>query len=120
MSDNLDDGKVVPPRLEDVAEEVEVADAPPPEDDDEQPETGDPCRSRELVGLCPFHKKRTTSFTVNKDKSLFHCFGCGAHGDQLDFLAQRYNTDFKGVLEVAGALHREGLLRWAESIAGTV
>ncbi len=42
-------------------------------------------RGREHVGLCPFHKEKTPSFTVNEDKGFFHCFGCGAHGDVIGF-----------------------------------
>jgi len=42
--------------------------------------------ANELVGLCPFHKERTPSFTVTLDKQLFHCFGCKAGGDVFDFV----------------------------------
>ncbi len=41
---------------------------------------------REYHGLCPFHNEKTPSFTVNDDKSFFHCFGCGAHGDAIEFV----------------------------------
>ena len=33
---------------------------------------------RSWKGLCPFHNERTPSFTVDRDKGLYHCFGCGA------------------------------------------
>jgi DNA primase len=36
--------------------------------------------------LCPFHKERTPSFTVQESKGQYHCFGCGAHGDVIDFV----------------------------------
>ena len=33
---------------------------------------------------CPFHNERTPSFKVYEDH--FHCFGCGEHGDHVDFV----------------------------------
>ncbi|HXH00316.1 MAG TPA: CHC2 zinc finger domain-containing protein, partial [Sphingomicrobium sp.] len=43
---------------------------------------------REFVGCCPFHEDLTPSFTVSDEKGFAHCFGCGWHGDVLDFVAQ--------------------------------
>jgi DNA primase len=37
-------------------------------------------------GLCPFHNEKTPSFTVNRDKGFFHCYGCAAGGDVIKFL----------------------------------
>lgn len=41
----------------------------------------------EWIGLCPFHRERTASFTIFDNDSRFHCFGCGASGDVIDFLS---------------------------------
>lgn len=38
------------------------------------------------VGCCPFHQEKTPSFTVYADN--YHCFGCGSHGDALDFIME--------------------------------
>lgn len=38
-------------------------------------------------GLCPFHQEKTPSFTVSQKRQSFRCFGCGAHGDLIDFVA---------------------------------
>tara|TARA_Y100000310_G_scaffold92194_1_gene89792 strand:+ start:2508 stop:4820 length:2313 start_codon:yes stop_codon:yes gene_type:complete len=49
-------------------------------------------------GLCPFHSEKTPSFGIftGKDgKERFHCFGCGASGDVLDYVMERYGVDFK-------------------------
>ena len=51
-------------------------------------------RGREHVGLCPFHNEKTPSFTVNASKGFFHCFGCGAHGDAIDFTMRSSGLSF--------------------------
>ncbi|NQV45445.1 MAG: DNA primase, partial [Rhodospirillales bacterium] len=43
-------------------------------------------KGREWEGLCPFHKEKTPSFTVNEEKGFYHCFGCGEHGSVFDFV----------------------------------
>lgn len=42
---------------------------------------------KNLVGLCPFHQERTPSFTVDREKNVFHCFGCGVGGDVIQLAA---------------------------------
>ena len=37
-------------------------------------------------GLCPFHREKTPSFNVNREKGFFHCFGCSTGGDVLKFI----------------------------------
>ncbi len=56
-------------------------------------------RGHEHVGLCPFHKEKTPSFTVNDDKAFFHCFGCGAHGDVIGFVMQHDGLNFPEAVE---------------------
>ena len=38
--------------------------------------------------LCPWHPERTASLSVNTEKGLFHCFGCGASGSVIDLVAR--------------------------------
>ncbi len=46
------------------------------------------------TGLCPFHSEKTPSFSVNTDKQIFHCFGCGAGGDAFKFLELQEGLNF--------------------------
>ena len=48
-----------------------------------------------FTGLCPFHPEKTPSFVVNVEKSFYHCFGCSAHGDVINFVAKIKNLDYK-------------------------
>ena len=43
-------------------------------------------RGNNFFGLCPFHNEKTPSFSVSPEKEIFHCFGCGAHGDAISFI----------------------------------
>ena len=43
-------------------------------------------KGRNYFGLCPFHKEKTPSFSVNPDLQIFHCFGCGAGGNVFTFI----------------------------------
>lgn len=53
------------------------------------------------VGLCPFHAERTPSFAAVDGKGFYHCHGCGAHGDVVDFIVKR---DGVTVLEAVARL----------------
>jgi DNA primase len=46
------------------------------------------------TGLCPFHAEKTPSFSVNPDKQIFHCFGCGAGGDVFKFIELQEGLNF--------------------------
>ncbi len=56
-------------------------------------------KGREFSGLCPFHKEKTPSFTVNDEKSFYHCFGCGAHGDIVRFTMETEGLSFPETVE---------------------
>jgi DNA primase len=61
-------------------------------------------RGNRLVGLCPFHKEKTPSFGVSREKQLFHCFGCQAGGDIFAFIMRLEGIGFA---EAARLLARE-------------
>jgi DNA primase len=46
-------------------------------------------------GLCPFHGEKTPSFTVNRDRGLFYCFGCQAGGDVFKFIELQEQLGFQ-------------------------
>ena len=50
-------------------------------------------------GLCPFHREKTPSFTVSDEKGFYHCFGCGAHGDAIDWLQEAEGLDFRAAVQ---------------------
>lgn len=60
-----------------------------------------------VKALCPVHSERTPSFTINIDWGRFHCFGCGASGDAIDFLMQVDGLRF--VESVSELANRAGL-----------
>lgn len=48
---------------------------------------------------CPFHDEKTPSFVVQKGDSHYHCFGCGAHGDAIQFLMSHVKMNFIEAVE---------------------
>ena len=55
---------------------------------------------RDYMGLCPFHNEKTPSFHVNREKQLFHCFGCGASGNLVQFVMRTENIAYPDALEI--------------------
>lgn len=53
----------------------------------------------EYSALCPFHSEKSSSFTVSPSKGFYHCFGCGAHGDAIDFLMKHVDLDFQEAVQ---------------------
>lgn len=49
---------------------------------------------RNYLGLCPFHDEKTASFSVNPERQIFHCFGCGKGGNVFTFLMEHENVSF--------------------------
>jgi len=53
-----------------------------------------------IKALCPFHKEKTPSFNVNRQRQIFHCFGCGAGGDVFKFVMLYEHVDFIGAIKI--------------------
>ncbi|MFZ5811610.1 MAG: DNA primase [Thermodesulfobacteriota bacterium] len=52
-----------------------------------------------LVGVCPFHQETKGSFNVHPDRGYYHCFGCQASGDVIDFYCRINGLEFREGLE---------------------
>jgi DNA primase len=63
---------------------------------------------RSYVGHCPFHDDEHPSFVVFPDTFMFHCFGCGKHGDVIDFLRLRFGLSFVSAAALLRKFHRHG------------
>lgn len=48
---------------------------------------------------CPFHNEKTPSFSVSQEKQFYHCFGCGAHGNAIDFMMEYERLEFVEAIE---------------------
>ena len=48
-------------------------------------------RGKEFIGLSPFSNEKTPSFTVNDEKSFYHCFSSGEHGNIFNFIMKTKN-----------------------------
>jgi len=53
-----------------------------------------------LKALCPFHSEKTPSFSVHREKQVFHCFGCGAGGDVFEFVKRIENASFPEAVRI--------------------
>lgn len=51
-------------------------------------------RGTRLLGLCPFHNEKSPSFSVNAERNVYHCFGCGESGSTATFLMKHDGLTF--------------------------
>ncbi len=57
----------------------------------------------EWRGLCPFHGERTPSFFIFDGGRRFHCFGCGASGDVIDYVSAAFRVSTREAVAMLGA-----------------
>lgn len=49
---------------------------------------------------CPFHDEKSPSFTIQRGDRHYHCYGCGAHGDAIQFLIDHLRVSFSDAVEM--------------------
>lgn len=59
-------------------------------------------QGKDYFGCCPFHHEKTPSFSVDEPKQLYHCFGCGASGDVIDFVMEYEGCEFIDAYKILG------------------
>ena len=58
---------------------------------------------RNFKACCPFHGEKTPSFVVSPDKQIYHCFGCQAGGNAINFVMKYENMEFpEAIRNLAG------------------
>jgi len=71
---------------------------------------------KDFLGLCPFHREKTPSFTVVPNKGFFYCFGCGASGNAVNFIMRHENLEYAEALRFLA--RRAGIVipekRWSD------
>jgi DNA primase len=60
---------------------------------------------RRYSGLCPIHKEKSPSFSVDPVAGLFYCFGCGAGGDAIKLHMLTTGDDFPAAIEALALRH---------------
>ncbi|RQW62905.1 DNA primase [Vibrio viridaestus] len=56
-------------------------------------------KGKNYSACCPFHNEKTPSFSVSQEKQFYHCFGCGVHGNAIDFMMEYERLDFVEAIE---------------------
>src|SRR5258708_8427761 len=55
-------------------------------------------QGRRFAGCCPFHRDDRPSLIVYPQTGSFHCFGCGAGGDVIEFVRRAEGLDFRDAI----------------------
>ncbi|MBS0621601.1 MAG: DNA primase [Verrucomicrobia bacterium] len=64
--------------------------------------------------LCPFHEEKSPSFVVQKGDQHYHCYGCGAHGDAIEFLMSDQQMSFVDAVEHLAQIFQISLVKEEE------
>ena len=58
-----------------------------------------------MWGLCPFHKEKSPSFSVNPSKGIYKCFGCGKGGNSINFIMEIEKLTYPDAVKHLGRLY---------------
>ncbi|WP_404385306.1 CHC2 zinc finger domain-containing protein [Knoellia locipacati] len=64
---------------------------------------------KSLMGCCPLHEDDTASLSVGGIPDRFHCFGCGASGDVIEYVARLRNLTFRDAVAYLENDHSLGM-----------
>ena len=67
---------------------------------------------KNYMACCPFHNEKTPSFSINRDKQLFHCFGCGASGNFVQLVMRLEGLDWYDAVEVIYFLFHQDYMQY--------
>ncbi len=56
------------------------------------------------IASCPFHDEKTPSFIISPSKQIYHCFGCGAKGDSIQFVMDYKQVTFVEAIQLMAEL----------------
>ena len=59
--------------------------------------------AQNYTGLCPFHKEKTGSFSVNATHGYYYCFGCHEKGDVFNFVMKMEGLSFPEAVRAVAA-----------------
>ncbi|SIQ81589.1 phage/plasmid primase, P4 family, C-terminal domain-containing protein [Aromatoleum tolulyticum] len=69
-------------------------------------------QGKDFFGLCPFHSESSPSFTVyskSAGRQRYHCMGCGADGDPIQFVQEYEGVGFRNAVKrILGELPASG------------
>ena len=75
---------------------------------------------RSYKACCPFHNEKTPSFNIDRDRQLFHCFGCGASGNFVQLVMRLEGLDYRDAMralaERAGIIIPENGIRESDAM----
>ena len=76
-------------------------------------------KGKNFFALCPFHSEKTSSFSVNQENQIFHCFGCGSGGNVFTFVKMIEKISFPEAVEMLAS--RAGIkLKKSEKSSGGI